>query len=245
MDVPFLKVFSALKSRPFSERSLFVFHGFQPRVHKRKGKSGHKEEMECDFVLVLPGLIIGLECKTTLSASTYKKAKKQLDKLKTVLEAVLGTGNEFRFITCMAYKKTAGDNASKEIEKCDSCSKYVLKFDSRDTFVKKLRHLLEGTPMKPESDEKRVSFKTKVRDLLLFTSKMKSGGDAAHRVADAYFKHHEAFKCTPRETVFFWNPVQYDIIKQDPQFCPIQGGTYTVRCTLYLYTYLGMYVIDN
>ena len=221
------------------ERSVFTFHGFKPRFHKLRGRHGHKEEMECDFVLVFPTLIVGLECKSTLSEGTFKKAGKQLDKLQCVLEEELGTGSEFRFVRCVAYQTLAEE--LRPCEKCGSCSKYLLKFESREAFVEKFLSLAEGTPLKPDPGAC-VLFKAKVRDLLLFTSKKKKGGDAASRVADAYLEYHELILTTPGEAVFFWNPAQYDIVSRSHgPFAVIAGGTYThmIKFITYVLNYIS------
>ncbi len=199
-----------------------MFHGFKPRFHKLTGKHGQKEEMETDFVLVFPGLIIGIECKSTLSGNTFKKAMKQLDRLQVVLEEQLGTGSDFKFIKCVAYQTIAENFQTSE--KCESCSGFLLKYESQDMFVEKLLPLLNDAPVKPVSEINRVKFKAKVRDLLLFTSKKKKGGDAATRVADAYCEYDRRMASTPGGAVFFWNPTQFDIINKNPRCCVIQGG---------------------
>ena len=213
-------MFCALKGKLLRERSSFMFHSFQPRSRKFKGKQGHTVEKEFDFVLVFPGLIIGIECKNTLSTSTLKKATAQLDKLQHVLEDDLGTGKEFRFVRCMTYQVTG--QGSEDIEECSNCSQYLLKFDTKEGFLDKLMTCLTGTAVKPKSQILRDTFKAKVRDLLLYSSKR--GGNEEDRVADAYSTYHELITSTPGETVFFWNPLQYDTIKQNPQFCTISGG---------------------
>ncbi len=200
-----------------------MFHSFQPRHRKLTGKQGKKEEKEFDFVIVFPGLIIGIECKTTLSGNNFKKATKQLDRLQQVLEEEAGIGPDFKFIRCMAYGKTGGDEGSRNIEQCQNCSKFLLKFEDTETFMKKLTACLDDVPMKPESKKIGIAFKATVRDLLFYTSK--KGGNEETRVADAYSTYHELMTSTPGEAAFFWNPAQYDIIKQDPLFCTIQGGT--------------------
>ena len=203
-----------------------MFHGFQPRFHKLKGKRGHKEEMECDFVLVFPSLIIAIECKSTLSENTFKKAMKQLDKLQMVLEEELGTGSNFRFIKCVAFQVIAEN--IKGCEGCELCARYLLRFENQEAFLSNITHYLRDTPLRPESVESGATFKAKVRDLLLFTSKKKNGGDAAARLADAYSTYHSLIASTPGKAVFFWNPTQYDIVKQNPQFCVIKGGRYSI-----------------
>ena len=221
----YLQIFCALKSKDLNERSFFVFHGFHPRFHRLKGKHGHKEEMSCDFVLVFPGLIIGIECKNTLSDNTYAKAIKQLDKLQKVLEEELGTGNNFKFIKCIAYH-TPAENF-KASEACKTCAQYLLRDTSQDTILKKLMLHLRDTPLKPKTKACGAAFKGKVRDLLLFTSEKKRGSDAANRVAGAYHLYHTCMETTPREAVFFWNPTQYDVIQSSPRFCTIDGGRST------------------
>ena len=109
------------------KQSAFVFCGFHPRLELFKPKKTKKlpdsefsssdedeshdgdeggSNMENDFVIVLPGLIIGIECKTTVDNKQFRKACKQWARLKCILEEEVGLGKEFKFVRSLAYHNT-------------------------------------------------------------------------------------------------------------------------------------------
>ncbi len=200
----------------------FVFHGFKPRqeLFKRNDPDWGIMNMESDFVIVRPGSVIAIECKTTLDSRQLKKAGKQWDELKKFLEDELGLGADFVFIKCLAYTKVAGGFI--ESGKCSNCDPYLLKFESVDGFLDKFHSLLHSTANTTPHER----FKSIVRDLLICTSEREDCQDVRDRVANAYARRHNQFLSTPAETVFFWSPEQYDIIKQDRKFVCLNGGKF-------------------
>ncbi len=171
--------------------------------------------MESDFVVVLPKpggvAVIAVECKTTLDATQFKKAVRQFDSLKHVLENELGLGRDTEFVRCLAYLKTGDGQAGAET--CQTCSPYLIKFDAG--FLSKFAAIM---PEAAKDDSEK--FKCVVRDLLTLTSP-KTGSKS--RVADAYATRHSQFLNTPAEAVFFWSPEQYGVLNQ--KFAIFQSGT--------------------
>ena len=107
----------------------FVFHGFQPRqeLFKLKSAEGSASNMESDFVIVLPGgVIVSLECKTTLDKEPLEKAVKQWGRLRQVLQEELGLGGDTELIKCVAYQK-AGDGFDS-CATCPNCAPFLLQF---------------------------------------------------------------------------------------------------------------------
>ncbi len=217
-----LKVFNALKSsKKLRRRPAFVFQGFKPRheLFQREDPTKGKVNMESDFVIVLPYFVISLECKTTLDSGPLNHAVKQWDELKQVLETELGLGSDFKFIRCLAYQEAAPRFHGSE--ECPRCQPYLLKFEGVASFLEKFHELIQPPRL---ADTSFSSFKNIIRDLLIFTSKRENCSDAEERVADAYAIRHSQFMNTPAETVFFWSPEQYDIIKLDKKFVVLKGG---------------------
>ncbi len=217
-----LKVFNALKSsKKLNSQPAFVFQGFKPRhgLFQREDPAKGKVNMESDFVIVLPGLVISLECKTTLDSGPLNHAVKQWNELKQVLESELGLGSDFKFIRCLAYQEAALRFHGSE--ECPRCQPYLLKFEAEKSFLEKFHELIQPLSL---DDLSPSSFKNVVRDLLIFTSKREDCRDAEERVANAYAIRHSQFMNTPAETVFFWSPEQYDIIKRDKKFVVLGGG---------------------
>ena len=222
------------------KQSAFVFHGFHPRLELFKPKAKKVEgseassdddedrddskgsNMENDFVVVLPGLIISIECKATLDNKQFRKACKQWARLKRVLEEELGLGSEFKFVKCLAYQNTG--KGYEQSEACPDCKPFLLKWMGEEDFQAKIRDLLKAVPRKPQGEEEKGLFKNAVRDLLIFTSRRDDGSDGKTRVADAFFQRHSQIVNTPAETVFFWDPEQYDIIKQDKKLVLLKGS---------------------
>ena len=205
-------------------QSAFVFCGFQPRLELFKRKvhgAENASNMENDFVVVLPGMILAIECKTTLDSGQFKKALKQFSGLKQVLEEELGLGHEFKFVKCLAYQKT--ERGYEQSEDCQKCQPYLLKWSEKKDFKAKILTLIKDVPAEPLNLS---HFKNAVRDLLIFTSKREDGSDAEIRVADAFFQRHNQIINTPAETVFFWDPEQYDIIKKDKKYVILRGSKY-------------------
>ncbi len=214
-------MYSALKaSEDLNGRPAFVFHGFKPRqeLFKMDAADGGKANMESDFAIVLPGIVIGLECKTTLDSKQLKKAGKQWAELTRVLETELGLGPDWKFVRCLAYQGVAPRFAASE--KCPTCGLFLLKFEERAAFLGKFHALLQSLG-RPSGE---AQFKSVVRDLLVFTSEKADCGDVGDRIADAYSTRHAQFMNTPAETAFFWSPAQYDIIKRDKRFVLLKGG---------------------
>ncbi len=177
--------------------------------------------MENDFVVVLPGLVAGIECKSTLGAKQLSKACKQWARLKLVLEEELGLGKEFKFVKCLAYRK-AGKGFRENVD-CPQCQTYLLQWTAEKEFQSKLQELLKDAPKTPETEEQKDQFKNAVRDLLVFTSRRSGLVDIETRVSDAYAQRHILHLNTPAEAVFFWDPKQYDIIRVDKKLVLLQG----------------------
>ncbi len=177
--------------------------------------------MENDFVVVLPGLILAIECKTTLDSRRLGKACKQWASLKQVLEEELGLGGEFGFVKCLAYQNFK--KGCKQGDACLKCKSFLLHWSNGEEFKAKIMDLLKGVPSKPEGEEKTNQFMNAVRDLLIFTSKSEDGTNMETRVADAFFQRHCQIVNTPAEAVFFWDPEQYDIIKEDKKLVLLNG----------------------
>ena len=223
------------------KQSAFVFCGFSPRQElfkpkeeERKGgnqsSSDEDEEttitasnMENDFVLVLPGLIIGIECKTTLDKKPVGKAVKQWERLRRVLQEELCLGKEFKFTKCLAYENV--ERGYEQSEKCPNCAPYLLKWNGENDFKAKFQELIKDVPRKPLGEDQRRQFKDAVRDLLIFTSKKENADDMETRVADAFALRHHQLVNTPAKTAFFWDPEQYDIIREDKKLVLLEGGT--------------------
>ena len=203
-------------------QSAFVFHSFQPRLELLMLKSGDDvSNMENDFVIILPGMIIALECKTTLGNSQFGEATKQWSKLKQVLEEELGLGDKFKFIKCLAYQSAAKGYEQREF--CPQCVPYLFKWNGEEDFKRKIKTIIKDVPRKPLDVNQGQQFKSVVRDLLIFTSKRDDGSDAETRVADALFHRHSQIVNAPAETVFFWDPAQYDIIKDNKKLVILRG----------------------
>ena len=212
------------------KQSAFVFHGFQPRLElfkpRKKAKNTENvSNMENDFVIVLPGLIVGLECKTTLGNSQFGDATKQWKKLKQVLEEELGLGDEFKFVKCLAYQET--DKGYEESGSCPECQPYLFKWTGEEDFKAKIKDFTNVVPRKPLNVRQSGQMRGAVRDLLIFTRSREDGSDAENRVADAFFQRHTQIISAPAETVFFWDPGQYEIIKDNRQLVILKGGRTT------------------
>ena len=231
----------------------FLFCGFQPRnalfMLRKDKKQGENEpqDMENDLVLVLPGLVIGIECKSTLDNKQFRKACKQWDRLKQVLENELGLGSGYKFVKCLAYQNT--DKGYEDSETCVHCKPYLLKFESQEKFLEKFRQVVVRKGEPPEDNEATskatvflremnewkettrsvslsiIAFRGVIRDLLIFTSKEPDASDIVTRVSDAFAHRHRQFVNTPANSVFFWDPTQYEIIQHNNQQLKISGGT--------------------
>ncbi len=201
----------------------FVFHGFKPRdeLFKRRDPSGNSVNMESDFVIVLPGIVVALECKTTLDSEQFKKAGRQWAELKLVLEEELGLSQDWRFIQCLAYENVG--HAYQESERCDTCGPFLLKYEKNESFLEKLQALLPKE-QNACTDEAYTKFKSVVQDLLILSSESKDCSDAEDRVANAFARRHTQFMNTPAETIFFWSPDQYDLLKKDQKLLLLKGG---------------------
>ncbi len=214
-----------MRSEAFAEgRSAFFLHSFTPRLEIFKPATETSAgDMENDFVIVLPGLIIGLECKESLDRVQMTSAVKQWANLKQVLQQDLGLSDKnFQFLKCLAYHETSDDYAGSE--HCSKCSPYLLKYTGEQSFIKKLLALLENVPTIPVNELQRGAFRAAVRDLLIFTSSKADASDTELRVADAFAQTHARYINTPAKTVFFWDPDQYDILKHDIKFLVLAGG---------------------
>ena len=236
----------------------FLFCGLKPhndlfKLRKSEGNGEH-QNMENDFVLVMPGLIISIECKATLDNKQFRKVCTQWARLRQVLEEELGLGCGFKFVKCLAYQNTG--RGYEVSEACSNCQPYLLKFESQQKFVGHFQNLISKE--RPPPDEKTgggvttaffrehnswheimkdiplniIQFRDVVRDLLIFTSKESDASDIETRVSDAFSLRHAQFINTPAKSVFFWDPDQYEILKQEAIRRQISGGEHFTRWTL-------------
>ena len=111
---------------------------------------------------------------------------------------------------------------------CPHCKPYLLKWNEEEDFKSKILDLIKYVPVRPLDAKQGCQFKKAVRDLLIFTSKKEDGSDVVTRVADVFSQRHSQILNTPAETVFFWDPDQYEIIKHDKKLVPLKGGKYVI-----------------
>ena len=175
-----------------------------------------KQNLESDFVAVLPGVVLGIECKTSLGSKQFSKATKQWARLKRVLEEELGLN--WKFIRVFIYEKS--DSTKCESDLCEVCSQYSIKFIDQKKLLQDLHASMPSEAHVPDVE----ALMETVRDLLIYTSPVP--GAEKERVADAFAKRHDMLFTTPAESVFFWSPQQYDILQRETVI--LQGGTHTL-----------------
>ncbi len=206
-------VLDALRMSPsFAERSAFVFCDFQPRQELLA-------RPENDFLVVLPGVIIGIECKITLNEDQLKNTREFWGQPKHLLGEEIGADTEF--VKCLVYHDI--DRDYEESESCENCADYFLRFGNQGEFLRRFLGLLEKIPKVPESQVAAASFRTTVRDLLLFTSRREARVGVT-RLADAFAQMPVNFVQTDAKKMFVWHPDQYAVASSEKRFAKITGG---------------------